>query len=52
MKTIRILSFFLLTVICAKGMAQTTSPSIERWRGGFRYTESKVSGNVNIKPNR
>ncbi len=41
MKTVRKLVFALLTVICAKGMAQMTFPIIERWHGGFRCAESK-----------
>ncbi|WP_373802454.1 hypothetical protein [Bacteroides heparinolyticus] len=41
MKTIRKLAIVLLMAFAANGVAQTTVPDIERWRGGFRQAESK-----------
>ncbi len=41
MKRIGKLAVVLLMAFAAKGVAQTTVPDIERWRGGFRQAESK-----------
>ncbi len=41
MKRIEKLAVVLLMAFAAKGVAQTTVPDIERWRGGFRQAESK-----------
>ena len=39
MKKISLFSIILMMSLC--GLAQTTTPKIERWHGGFRYIESK-----------